>query len=416
MIRKIIFVLVVLILCTPLPRTIEKYFFEVNFESLLAGTFDVPDRPALSIKNIFNNSFQNYFEKYFNFNLVGRPTMTRIYNQILYSLFNSTCDAVVMGKYKSLFELTYLNAYLDEPADYKKDELFDKLVQLALLQQKVEEMGKLLFVIITPSKASIYPEYLPNVFTHYVSMKNRGEYAQNYYEYFVSNVSETGLKYFDFHEEFLELKNNGTDIFPKGGIHWTGPAVAAYFSELIKTMNKNIEENIGTIQTIKATPVWGKAFFVDNDLEQVLNLLPAYTNLPERVQKVFPFYKYLFPRAQFHSHHMESLSIPTEYRPSVFVCGGSFNWNWLCMVYGLWGWVNQDEDNHIFSSVEFSWYNSYVTKLPEFTRIADTTDDFSSILDKDIIIIEFNEQTMNPDSPQFVSAENLLEFIEKTRN
>jgi hypothetical protein len=320
----------------------------------------------------------------------------------------------MIGKDNYLFEVAYANAYLNEPDNDKKNELFDKLSSLALLQQKIEEMGKRLFVVITPSKVSINPECLPNAFTRYMSMKNSGKYSQNYYEYFVSKVNETGLKYFDFHDEFLELKNNGTDIFTKSGTHYTGHVTAPYFSELINVLNESSENKIGTIQTIRAMPVWGNAFFTDDDLERLLNLFPAYTSLPKRTQKVFPFYKHIFPRAHFYSYHMESLSVPTDYQPSVFLCGGSFSSSWICLVYGI-GWVNHG-DIPIFSSVEFSWYNSFVTKFPEGTRISDATDDFYSVLDKDIIIVEFNEQAMDPDSPQFAFVENLLDFIEKEIN
>jgi hypothetical protein len=416
MLRKVIFVLVVLILCTPLYRSIEKFFFGTEFDSILVGAFVVPNRPVLSIKNIINGTFQNDFEVYFSYNMVGRQTMTRTYNQILYSLFNSVSSSefnlgTFIGKNKYLFEFIYPNAYLNEPDDDEKDELFDNLTLLTLLQQKIEEMGKKLTVIVTPSKASFYAEYLPDSYAPYISMKDRGEYSQNYYEYFVSRTRETGLRYFDFHDEFLELKNNGTDIFTKGGVHWTGPATAAYITGLINALNENTEKKIGTIQTIRAEPIWGNAFINDNDLERLLNLI----NFTGAVQKILPFYQYLFPRAQFYSYHMESLSVPTDYRPSVFVCGGSFNYMWLWMVYGLNGWATLG-DSPILGSAEFSYYNSFVIKFPEYIRIADATDDFYSVLEKDIIIIELNEQAIAPDASQFVFAKNLLTFIEKGRN
>jgi hypothetical protein len=368
------------------------------------------------MKNIFTGPFQNDLEKYFNYYIVGRPTMTRIYNQILYIFFNSTnTDNIIIGKDNYLFQNQYTNAYFNEPTNDNKNELFDKLTLLVLLQQKIAKMDKRLFVIITPSKASVYPEYLPRAFDRYLSMKNRGEYAQNYYDYFVSRVGETGLEYFNFHDEFIKMKDNGTDIFAKSGIHWNAPAVAAYFSELINELNKDTDKKIGTTQTIKTEPVWGNAFTTDNDLEVLLNIFLAYKDFQPRVRIILPFYQYLFPRDKFYSYHMELLSVPTDYHPSVFVCGGSFNAGWIFMVYGLSGWVNQT-DNYIFSSTELSFYNSSVTKYPENITIADATDDFYSILDKDIIIIEFNEPHINPDSSQFVFAENLLGFIEKMGN
>jgi hypothetical protein len=415
--RKVILVLVVLILCVPLPLSILKFILpNIKMEITLYGSLQAPAWPVPSVRNIFNGTFQNNFEKSFNFKMIGRSAMTHIYNEVLYRFFNSiNNDKLIMGKDKYLYEFTYINAYLIEPDDDKKNELFEKLTMLALLQLKMEEMGKSLIVLITPSKVSVYPEYLPGDLSRYISMKDRGEYAPNFYEYFVSRVSETSLKYFDFHENFLELKENGTDIFTKGGTHWAGPAVTAFFSELLNFINKDTEKKIGTIQTVKEEPIWGNAFTVDDDLELLSNIFPAYNNLPGKIRKLIffisPFYNHIFPRSQFYSYHMESLSYPTDYRPSVFVCGGSFNYNWLFMVYGLINWVTQG-DNHIFGTTEVSWYNSYIMKFPEDIRIAETTDDFYSILDKDIIIIEINEAAINPSAPQFTFAKNLLDFIE----
>jgi hypothetical protein len=351
--------------------------------------------------------------------MVGRQHMTRIYNEFLYSFFYSIDHKnLILGKDKYLYTLVYPDAYLCEPGDEKRDELFDDLSLLALLQQQIAEMGKRLFVIITPSKVSIYPEYLPDAFDRSMSMKNAGKYSQNYYEYFVSRVGETGLKYFDFHDDFIKLRNEGIDIFTKSGIHWSGPAVAAYFSEFINIINSNLEKKIGTIQTVKAEPVWGNAFTTDDDIEEILNLFPLYYDIPSKIRKFLPFYPYIVRRNQFYSCYMEVLSIPTDYRPSVFVCGGSFNWAWLDMVFGRWDWVTHGDD-HIFNSVELSFYNRYIryiTKYPEDERIYDTTDDFYSVLDKDIIIIEFNEEAMKPGNNQFTFVKNLLDFIEKERS
>jgi hypothetical protein len=412
--RKANLILIILFLCIPLPLSIVKFIIpEIKIEIPLDGELIIPAPPVISIKNIFNGSFQDDLEKYYNFNMAGRATMTRLYNEVLYSLFFSTDNwTIMMGKDKYLYTPDYTIAHLIEPNDDKKEELFDNLILLTLLQQKIEEMGKLLLVIVTPSKLNFYPEYLPNAFAPYISMKDRGEYSQNYYEYFVSKVSETGLRYFEFHDEFMELKYNGTDIFTKGGIHWTAPAVDAYFTGLINVLNENTEKKIGTMQTVKAEPVWGNAFTWDDDVERLLNILPSYTSLPNILQKFFPFYRYIIQRPLYYSYHMEVLSIPTDYRPSVFVCGGSFNWAWLHMVYGLWDWVTLG-DSYIFSSAEFSFYNAYITKYPENIRIADATDNFYSVMEKDIIIIEFNEHAINPDASQFVFIKNLLNFLEE---
>ena len=418
--RKAILVLVIIILWLPPLFTALKFLSEkeiikmpdlvLKFDRRLSGVIVIPKDPDLSIKNLLDGTFQKDVDTYFNHGMYGRPTMTRIYNQILYSLFYSpNTTQVVMGKGKQLFELAYPLAYLKEVDDNERTELFDQLSSLALLQKRLEEMGKLLLVLVSPSKVSIYTEGLPNDFARYASMKAAGEYSQNMYECFLSSTEETGLQFFDYHDGFLDLKKNGMHVYPNGGIHWTGPAAATFFQEALKVIN-NTGRNVGTVQTIKAEPVWGNAFLQDDDLEDILNLLFKYNSLPPMVKKILPFYRYLFPRDQFISYHMESLSIPTDYRPSVFVCGDSSCWYWLYMLFGLKDWVTQGEAS-IFDSLEYSWYNTHVTKYPGDIRIAENTDDYHSILSKDIIIVSLNEANVRPNCPQLTFAINLLNFI-----
>jgi hypothetical protein len=95
--RKILLVLVIFILCAPLPLSIIKYIFpEKRMEIPLEGTLEVPDRPTPSIKNIFNGSLQNYYDKYFSYNMAGRATMTRVYNEVLYGFFYSSRNLTIM--------------------------------------------------------------------------------------------------------------------------------------------------------------------------------------------------------------------------------------------------------------------------------------------------------------------------------
>jgi hypothetical protein len=171
--HKIILISLVFILSLPMFFSIVKIDLIMKIDRPLTGIYEEPPRPEISLKNIFNGSFQGDFEKYFNYKLRGRATMSRIYNQIIYSVFKSTdVNRVLIGKDGYLFELGYPETYLLEPTENQKHDLYNKMVMLTSLQKTFEEMGKRLFVIITPSKASIYPEYLPNDYHKYAVLKN----------------------------------------------------------------------------------------------------------------------------------------------------------------------------------------------------------------------------------------------------
>jgi hypothetical protein len=417
--RGKLFVLLVIILLAPLFFSLVKIGIIIKIDRPLDGVYEAPKRPVVSIAGVLNGNFQIDFEKYFNYRLRGRSTMSRIFNQAIYSLFKSTTNnGILIGKEGYLYEPAYLEAYLTEPGEDQKRSLYNKMVVLASLQKTFKEMGKHVFVIITPSKASIYPEYLPDGYHRYGEMKNSaGEYSQNFYEYFISRAGDIELKYFDYHDKFLALKKNGMDIFPKAGIHWNGAAVAEYFIDFINALNAEGENKIGVIKKIKAEPVWGDAFMTDNDLEILLNLFPSYRG----IEKVIPglgiigsIYNQLFPRTQFYSYHMETLSMPAGYRPDVFVMGGSFNWTWLSMVYGVNGWVEHGE-KAIFDETRMRFYNSADIEFNEQTITPEAVqfafDDFQDVINKDILIIEFNEQAITPEAVQFAFVENLLDYI-----
>ena len=112
--RKVLFGLVVLFIWLPLPFSIVKILSEkgvikqpiiLKVDRILSGAYPVPEDPVLSVKNILNGKFQNDFEKYFSFEMFARPTMTRAYNQLIYSFFNSpNTDRVLIGKDKQLYE------------------------------------------------------------------------------------------------------------------------------------------------------------------------------------------------------------------------------------------------------------------------------------------------------------------------
>jgi hypothetical protein len=73
-------------------------------------------------------------------------------------------------------------------------------------------------------------------------------------------------------------------------------------------------------------------------------------------------------------------------------------------------------DKTIFRQIVWSWYNSYVTEFPGYIRISNTTSDFLSIINKDIILVEFNEESISPDAPQFTFADNLFNYLHNKKN
>jgi hypothetical protein len=356
----------------------------------LVGAISPPQKSSLTIKSLLDGTFQNNYEAYYASGLPGRKLMTRIYNQILFSVFRSTDNtSIQVGNKKYLFEIGYPKAYFIEVGTDQKEALTQKIKMLKIMEAKLNKKDKILALIITPSKAAIYPEHLPMCYQPYVNMKNFGDYGNNFYDTFIESCKEFDLDFLDLHEKFLYEKENHKIIFSVSGIHWTGSAISYFLPAFVQYLSTKLNYPLGSIITEKETLRLNTPFQSDGDLEDLLNLAS--------------------PKYNFYSPHIELSSRSSLYRPNIFVCGGSFNWNWLNSIFG-----NQNQGEVIFSKIDFSYYNSYIISYPEGNRIADATDDFASIMENDIIVIELNEQAIHPDVPQFVFMENFLNYLNES--
>jgi len=364
-----------------------------RLDTPLAGVVVEPEKPSLSVQSLLNGSFQTGFDKYFAFKLHFRPFMTRVYNQLLYTLFNSTdSSSVQIGKNNYLYAPAYPQAYLAEIGEQHASELAEHVRHLVELEEELAHRGKTLAVIISPSKASVFPENLPRCYQPYIEMKEWGLYGDNYYETFKKLCADYGLDYFDFHEQFLAAKEQGEPIFNQSGIHWTGSAMVIYLPAFTHYLNTRLPQEIGSIRVDEKSEIkYGDPFFADGDLESLLNLA--------------------FPRYDFPSLHVRTVSHPSAYRPNMFVCGGSFLWEWIHPIMGAGG--SENTGGNIVNRIDASFYNSYILRFPGEERIAETTSDFTSIIENDLFIIEMNEAVVSPLLPQFTFVKNLLQFLKE---
>jgi hypothetical protein len=375
------------------PIAIKLYNKTKSVENTFYGFYNKPETPDFSLKSLvkglWNGTFQTQFGLYFADQLPFRITMTNIYSQIIYSVFNSTDFYIQIGKENYLIEPGYPQALLKELNSKEKKELEGKIDIMLELEKALERINKPCIVIITPSKASIYPDKLPSCYQPYINMKLNGEYGQNGYEYFTEYANKTGLKYFDKHDMFDTMRLRGEDVFVQGGAHWTGLAVVPYYNLLSKELSALSPKAIGSVTVDKTEKLYKNPFLDDGDLPTRLNLFEH------------PF--------NFYSTHIKISTKDTEFQPDIFIVGGSFNWIWLNMSCGS-GW--EKTGNNIFGRMLVSWYNSYILELPENTLYRDTTTDYQDILNNDIIILEMNEQQCQV-SPSYNFASNLLNYLKE---
>lgn len=280
--RKYLLLFWLIVLIAPLLQSGFKVF---KGGALKGAIIPVPD-VEFTLKGWFDGSYQHGKEEYLNEHFGFRNDLVRLHNQINFSLFKiaSVRDAVV-GKEDYLFERKYIEEYYGR--NFIGDSAIDRRIfMIQRIADTLNSLNKKLIVVMAPSKARFFPEYIPDSL--------RGPIVPGNYEKYAEGFSRTGIVTMDCNKYFANLRDTCSyPLFARYGIHWSLYG-ASFVRDSLLTL-------IGRV-TNKSLPRWDKQFYVsptpldtDNDLGDAMNLIvkvkpgplayPTYT-LPETVQPV----------------------------------------------------------------------------------------------------------------------------------
>ena len=176
--------------------------------------------PRLTARSWFDGTFVAAVEPWLARNLGWRGIGIRTANLINTTIFrrppggaNST---VLVGTDGWLFEKAYVRERTRRPA-FKPGEAEAFAEELERLQQLCHRRNMAFAVLIAPSKAEIYPEYLP---AQYRNLPPEVAAQSNACQQLVAALQETEGAYVDARADFLAWKREGVDLFPPGGTHW----------------------------------------------------------------------------------------------------------------------------------------------------------------------------------------------------
>jgi len=123
------------------------------------------EKPVFSIKEV--EAYPKAYEAYYNDHLPFRDWLIKIYNSMMVHVFRtSSSEDVILGKdgwlfYRSKTDGTALQCY-DGSLLFTDEELEHIAANLSGVQEKLAEQGTEFVVLIAPSKARIYSEYMPD--------------------------------------------------------------------------------------------------------------------------------------------------------------------------------------------------------------------------------------------------------------
>ena len=223
-------------------------------------------KPAFSWSGFWDGSYQEGMGKYCNDSVGFRADMIRTVNQIDFSFFgNKSSTGVIVGHHHNLFWRDYIESYCG--TDYKGDNYpIESLYKLKKIQDTLERMGKMFVLVHSGSKASYFPEDIPD---HFVCRSNGKTNLKNY----VRIADSLGIHQINFNSWFASLHGKKAHhLFNKQGIHWN--MYGAYFASdsLISYIEhaKNIRMMHPHIIKIERSY---EVRYGEDDLESLLNLI-----------------------------------------------------------------------------------------------------------------------------------------------
>jgi hypothetical protein len=341
-------------------------------EERLSGVVVQLPEPSLTLGAWWRGELQSQAEVWFDEHIGFRGHAVRTNNQIGLTVFREASsrgsDAVVLGRRRVVYGDVYVTAF-DGTSDFSDQRLRKRVRVLRRLQDGLARRGIAFVLLISPSKASIYPEYLPRGFVHPDGQRPKGTY-----ERMLPMLRSAGIHVVDSRALLLEEKGRSPHaLFPPGGIHWNRYSCALVLRRAWQALGERlgrplVELNWHSVHEDDA-PLWADQ---ETDAADLLNVWQVGHG------------DWKFPRPDLFVEDGGG-----RFRPSLVVVGDSFWWLADKIIVA----------NRLASKSEFFYY---------FNGLAGTLNDPASgqtrglrrgmswdyVLSADAIIVETNEAAL----------------------
>ena len=274
--KKILLYTFVLLLLLPVFQKEMSIFKEIK----LNGSFVPAENTDFSFKDWFSAQFQTDKEKYIKENIGFRPAFIMSYNQLLYSLFGKANNpGGVVGEEGYLYLESYI--FNETGENYKGDEAIVEVAdRLKYLQCFFEDRNIQLITVFLPSKASFFPEYIPDRYSYF---------PKSNYSAYCEVFDSLQIRYIDLNAYFLNIKEAAKyPLFPKSGLHWTSYGMALGMDTLIKKMEAIKQIDLPDLSWEEPVLMGAENHDPDYDAENLMNL---FIDLP---RDPMPYPQFIF--------------------------------------------------------------------------------------------------------------------------
>lgn len=236
----------------------------------LNGYTNSTQKPEFSLKSFWNGQFQSNYTAWFQDNFQPRGIFIKNYSTIRYNLFEEGGPGII-GKNHDIFQLPYIYAelciegYSDFSQPQAQSQVQEYLLKLELLKEKLEKCGKMLYVVLTPSKADFHRENIPD---KYLAISNTSAVTgQNYLAQMLETSDIPHIICANYKDKL------SYPAFYHSGIHWSRTFEQKVFADIINSMSNYLGKSLPYIElgnvTVQDTPFWRDSDVLD--LENVWN-------------------------------------------------------------------------------------------------------------------------------------------------
>lgn len=275
----------------------------------LNGVYYEPKKVRIAIYDFIQGELQENLEENIRYNFGFREVLIRLYNQYIWDFYHRSSNKTVkVGKDDWLFGFDDFGNYC-QGAEFKcgkdisatKNRLDLEASRMYKVQHILDDYRIFIFVSLLPSKAFVFPEYLP-------PYPNPDHEPLHAITYFPPLFDSLGINYINVEKIFEDWKGHvDYPLFPKTGTHWSHIAAEHAFDTIMRYVEhtapiKLLHYDIG--ETYVAAPQ-----YPDTDLEDVMNLLRP-----------------IRPNTHYYAD-VKVVSDKTAAFPTLLVIGDSFFWN-----------------------------------------------------------------------------------------
>ena len=235
-----------------------------------AGVERPAPMPSLRPKSLMSGKFEEEFERHFAQKFGVRGYGIRLAHQLGWELFGtlppSGGTTVDIGKDHWLYEHEYVRHHVHR-YEMRKNEAKEFAARMAGLKERLSKRGIPLVVCVSPSKAGVYPEFLPDGMDPPAKERDRTPARDQ----LVMRLRHAGVAVVDSRTLFLEWKKDGVPLFARNGTHWNAFGAQRVFDAIIAAARKQnlslpfVPKVAGHVDTQPLT--------TDSDLSSLFNMV-----------------------------------------------------------------------------------------------------------------------------------------------